>query len=599
MSRFVRPSKYRHVFGNASKKEASYDNVKVSNNAWDTNMVAANGKYISVNWNVSGGGAFAVLPVARTGKLPDIYPLCRGHSSAVLDTAFSPFDENLVVSASDDGTVGVFKIDDDAFGILDMSEKDREKIGGVRDFSPVRKLAGGGRKIGQVVFHPTAANVLAAASGDHVIKLWDVEAAQPRVTLSGFGDTIQDLSFDWSGSTLVATCRDRKLRTFDTRAGGEAVQTVDGHGGIKGSRVAWCGSLDRIITTGFSKMSDRQMFLWDPKNLSAPIKNIVLDSSSGVVMPFWSDNNIVFLAGKGDGNIRYYELESDELHFLTEYKSSEPQRGLSFVPRRCLNAEENEIARAYKVTGNQVQSISFLVPRRAESFQADIFPPAPSAEPALSAADFFAGKTSGPKLISLEDGKGVAGSAKITTGPPAAAAAAPAASAQSSSGLPSSSASGFPAESSSPAPTPTTQTLPAPTRTTTLSAPAPEPAASPVAPARAASPTKAQYGSRFLGNNGGGSSSAAAAPAPAAAASAPSPAAPSATATGPTRVSRPASPVKSASFANGSAQVDELTAEVAKLKGQLVERDAYIRKLEIENEKLKVNQERVRAALMS
>jgi coronin-1B/1C/6 len=40
---------------------------------------------------------------------------------------------------------------------------------------------------------------------------------------------------------------------FDPRAGVEAVRTVDGHGGIKGSRVVWAGDRDRIITTGVSR----------------------------------------------------------------------------------------------------------------------------------------------------------------------------------------------------------------------------------------------------------------------------------------------------------------------------------------------------------
>ncbi|TFY56046.1 hypothetical protein EVG20_g9080, partial [Dentipellis fragilis] len=62
MSRFVRASKYRHVFGQPAKKEHGYENVKVSNSAWDTNVIAASGKYISINWNASGGGAFAILP---------------------------------------------------------------------------------------------------------------------------------------------------------------------------------------------------------------------------------------------------------------------------------------------------------------------------------------------------------------------------------------------------------------------------------------------------------------------------------------------------------------------------------------------------------
>lgn len=37
-------------------------------------------------------------------------------------------------------------------------------------------------------------------------------------------------------------------------------------------------------------------------------------------------------------------------------------------------------------------------------FQSDIFPPAPSAEPALTAGEFFSGKTARPKLVDLDTG---------------------------------------------------------------------------------------------------------------------------------------------------------------------------------------------------
>jgi WD40 repeat protein len=117
-----------------------------------------------------------------------------------------------------------------------------------------------------------------------------------------------------------------------------------------GSRVCWMGDLDRICTTGFSKMSDRQIFVWDTRNLSKPSKTVVVDTSSGTLMPFFSvGNNMLFFAGKGDGNVRYYEYEKDELYPLAEYKSSEPQRGMTFMPPRALNTHECEIARAYKV----------------------------------------------------------------------------------------------------------------------------------------------------------------------------------------------------------------------------------------------------------
>jgi hypothetical protein len=42
-----------------------------------------------------------------------------------------------------------------------------------------------------------------------------------------------------------------------------------------------------------------------------------------------------------DGNIRYYEYENDEFIYLSEYKSTEPQRGIAFVPRRGLNVSQH------------------------------------------------------------------------------------------------------------------------------------------------------------------------------------------------------------------------------------------------------------------
>ena len=38
-----------------------------------------------------------------------------------------------------------------------------------------------------------------------------------------------------------------------------------------------------------------------------------------------------------DGNIRYYEFENDEFWPLAEYKSSDPQRGVAFMPKRALS----------------------------------------------------------------------------------------------------------------------------------------------------------------------------------------------------------------------------------------------------------------------
>lgn len=419
MSRFVRPSKYRHVYG--EKAKISYENAKISGSAWDTNLVSAGGKYLAVNWQVAGGGAFAVLPAhspftppSPAGfptKLPDILPLARGHSGPVLDTAWSPFDDSIVASAGEDGKIFIWKIEDSLFeGWGDDGWTPQE-------LSPKTRLNAGGRKVGQVEFHPTASNLLTSASGDHLIRLWDIEngTESPTITLKGHGDTIQSLAWNPTGTLLATTCRDKKLRLFDPRAGVEAIRVADGHSGVKGSRVVWLGDKDRIATTGFSKMSDRQIGLWDTSDLKN-LDMISVDTSAGVLMPFFVEGNeILFLAGKGDGNIRYYEYENDSLHFLSEYKSSDPQRGLNFLPRRALDVSQNEIARGFKLAGGSIEPLSFIVPRKSDSFQSDIFPPAPSIEAALSASEWFGGKNARPKVIDLETRAVSASSAPIAT----------------------------------------------------------------------------------------------------------------------------------------------------------------------------------------
>jgi coronin-1B/1C/6 len=253
------------------------------------------------------------------------------------------------------------------------------------------------------LFNPSAENVLASASGDFNIKLWDIESGSSKLTLK-VGDVIQSMSWSANGSLLVTTSRDKKLRIWDVRQEKPAVE-VAGHQGAKNSRAVWMGEHERIATTGFSKMSDRQLALWDIKAPNAPVDGFqMLDSISGVCMPFWDEGtSCLYLAGKGDGNIRYYEYENDKFEYLSEYKSADPQRGVAFMPKRGVNMHDNEVMRAYKTVNDAyIEPVSFIVPRRAESFQEDIYPPTVGSKPGMSSAEWFDGAEKLPPKINLE-----------------------------------------------------------------------------------------------------------------------------------------------------------------------------------------------------
>ena len=125
-------------------------------------------------------------------------------------------------------------------------------------------------------------------------------------------------------------------------------------------------------------------------------------------LPGWERVNLILslqgysLTLNSDGNIRYFEYAQDKFEFLSEYKSADPQRGVAFLPKRGINTHENEIMRAFKTVGDSyIEPISFIVPRRAEVFQDDIYPPVVGSKPALSSQEWFDGKEGLPAKIDL------------------------------------------------------------------------------------------------------------------------------------------------------------------------------------------------------
>lgn len=229
-------------------------------------------------------------------QLPDLFPLCRGHTAPVLDTAWSPFDDSLVASVGEDSALALTRVDDHL--LHDAWSHDRKEH--LPDIEPLWRQSAHGRKAGHVKFHPTADGILATASND--VKIWDVNAQKSVLQSETHADMVQSFDWDWTGSTYATTCKDKKLRLFDPRSGAKAVTVADSHTGVKSSRVCWLGSLDRIVTTGFSRTSDRQTFLWDSRDLTkGPIKQMTIDQSSGMLMPFFVAGNKCVSAAANHG----------------------------------------------------------------------------------------------------------------------------------------------------------------------------------------------------------------------------------------------------------------------------------------------------------
>lgn len=390
--RIVRNSKFRHVFGQGLRKEQCYDNIRITKNSWDSNFCTVNPKFLAIVTEAAGGGAFLVISLKKTGKIDPNAALVAGHKGAVLDIQWCPFDDNIIASASDDAIVRVWAIPD---GGLERTLTE-----------PAAELVGHQRRVGMVLWHPSAQNILLSSGSDNRIIIWDVGTAE-AVTVIEHPDLAFHCAWSWDGSRLATTCKDRKIRIYDARTG-VCEAEGEGHEGAKPQRIVYLKN-DLILTTGFSRMSERQYALRSESNLSETIVLEVLDTSNGVLFPFYDpDVNLLYLCAKGDSNIRYFEITENPtyIHYINTFQSSEPQRGMGWMPKRGCDVLSCEIARFYKLHSKGLcEVLSFMVPRKSDLFQDDIYPDTQADIPALSAEEWISGETKAPVLISLREGR--------------------------------------------------------------------------------------------------------------------------------------------------------------------------------------------------
>uniref|UniRef100_A0A672JQT1 Coronin n=1 Tax=Salarias fasciatus TaxID=181472 RepID=A0A672JQT1_SALFA len=353
MKRVVRQSKFRHVFGQAVKNDQCYDDIRVSRVTWDSTFCSVNPKFVAIIVEASGGGAFLVLPLHKAGRIDKSYPTVCGHTGPVLDIEWCPHNDQVIASGSEDSTVMVWQIPENGL-VTSMSE-------------PIVTLEGHSKRVGIVAWHPTARNVLLSAGCDNQIIIWNVGTGEALIYLEDqHPDLIYSVSWNRNGSLICTACKDKAVRVIDPR---------------KNTIVA--------------------------QNMEEPMGLNEMDTSNGVLLPFYdADCNVVYLCGKGDSSIRYFEItdEAPYIHFLNMFTSKEPQRGMGYMPKRGLDVNKCEIARFFKLHERKCEPVVMTVPRKSDLFQDDLYPDTAGPDPALEAEEWIDGKNGDPTTVSLKNG---------------------------------------------------------------------------------------------------------------------------------------------------------------------------------------------------
>jgi WD40 repeat protein len=214
-----------------------------------------------------------------------------------------------------------------------------------------------------------------------------------------------DLAWDSTGTRYVVSSKDQRVHFIDARSSSVSAVIEHAHEGVKSVKLAsLCDAAERVLTVSNGRGSLRQCKIWDPRRLQSEVHRVDVDHDSGVLMPFYDPHTgLLFLAGKGEAGIKYFEIpfNGSEIHTLSEYRSNVATRGMAMVSKRNLDVSQCEINRFLKLTSNSVEPVSFFVPRKSTSFQDDLYPNIYGDIAPHTMDEWMTGSNKMPKKISL------------------------------------------------------------------------------------------------------------------------------------------------------------------------------------------------------
>jgi WD40 repeat protein len=413
--------KFKHVYGKESS--AAVTNLTPLLTTLDSPIMACSTDFIAVPYLGGGGPVFiAPLGVARRAAA-HCTDLLNGHKAPVRALDFSPFYSSVLASGADDGSIVLWTL----------------PPGGVSGTLGVDSAAGllpsSGHAVRCLQWHPRLQSLLLAAAADCTVRLYDAEA-EAEVACTALPHAATAAGWNASGQLVAAACRDGAVRLLDLRrcsaSAALTATTAAEHSGGARQLCCWWGrdsssssgssgasngdATELIITTGTAAGgTQRQLRTWDPRSLAAPLATLTVDHGvGGALLPsVCAATGLIVLAGKGESQLRCYELVNGEPKLACTHRSSGATARLcggAVVPPSAatLDVAGVEVARYLKLSESSVEEVRFVLPRSEElqqHFQDDIYQLLPAAVPAaaLSAEQWLDSSSSSSDAATTTD----------------------------------------------------------------------------------------------------------------------------------------------------------------------------------------------------
>lgn len=128
-------------------------------------------------------------------------------------------------------------------------------------------MRGHAKKLVATKFHPCAEMTIGTTAADNTVRIWDIMSHKCVLTYDELSNAATTLEWSHNGSLISTITKDKVMTIFDPRKEGGAMIT-NAHEGAKTQKMVWLGDSQSILTTGFTKVSERQYAVWDLRDLS-------------------------------------------------------------------------------------------------------------------------------------------------------------------------------------------------------------------------------------------------------------------------------------------------------------------------------------------